>query len=131
MALLYNDSDDEEELNISDEFDATAVFCKKDGNTWSDEEVIIKSRSDIKALFRAYLNNIDAEVVQINLSKYYKIYFSTDSFGSSCIDAKVIDEGNTTHYMFAPLLLVKCDDEVPVKITSDDIETIKNYIDFI
>jgi hypothetical protein len=33
--------------------------------------------------------------------------------------------------MFSPLLLVKCNDEVPVEITPDDVETIKEYIDFV
>ena len=131
MAVLSENSDIEEDLTIVDSFYATAVLCSKENNIWIDEEVIIKSKKDIKNIFRERLNIADAEVIQVNLSKYDKVYFSTDSLGEFGVDAKVRDDGNTTHYMFSPLLLVKCNDEVPVEITPDDVETIKEYIDFV
>ncbi len=68
-------------------------------------------------------------VEQVNISKYKKLYFSTEGISTwNGIQSKY-KNGSTTEYMASPLLLVECDDTKPIDITQETIEEIKSNLE--
>lgn len=107
------------------EFNAKALLLNKENGKWKEKEITIKNVSDIRAVFSPYESTVD----QVNLDRYRKIYYSL-GFLKDGIDAKTVDMEDDRAYMVAPLLLVQCNDEKPIDLTEEVLQSIKNSIDF-
>ena len=107
------------------EFNAKALLLNKENGEWKEREVTIKSVADIRAIFAPYESNVD----QVNLDRYRKVYYSM-GFLKHCIEARTVDMDDNRAYLVSPLLLVQCDDEKPIDLTEEVLQSIKNSIDF-
>ncbi len=68
-------------------------------------------------------------VEQVNISKYIKLYFSTEGIEKWNGVQSKYRNGALTEYMASPLLLVECDDTKPIDITQDTIDEIKSNLE--
>lgn len=109
------------------QFKAKTLFIFKLNGVVDSKEVVVESVDDIKSLFKPH----DADVIQVNIDKYSKVYFSTGFFTADGIDAIVDSQDGGKSYCAYPLLLVKCDDEKPIDIDDEHIDFIKSKIDFV
>lgn len=107
------------------EFNAKALLLKKENGEWKEEEITIKNVVDIRAVFTPYESTVD----QVNLDRYRKVYY-TMGFLKDGIDARTVDMDDNRAYLVSPLLLVQCDDEKPIDLTEEVLQSIKNSIDF-
>ena len=64
-------------------------------------------------------------VEQVNISKYIKLYYSIEGIEKWNGVQSTYKNDSITEYMGSPLLLVECDDNVPIDITKETIDTIK------
>lgn len=108
------------------DFSAKAIVMKYENNKWVEFEPIIKSISDIRGQFHPF----EDSVTQVNLDKNRKIYYNVN-FMTEGVQARVVDDEDTLHYMCSPLMLVQCDDTKPIDITEEIKNSIKDAIDFL
>lgn len=67
-------------------------------------------------------------VEQVNISKYIKLYYSIEGIEKWNGVQSTYKNDNLMEYMASPLLLVECDDTVPIDITHETIEEIKSHL---
>lgn len=108
------------------EFNAKVVLMKKEDEKWTESIAVIKSIDDLKGVFHPFEN----ETTQVDIDKYRKVYYNYGFLGNDGVAAKVKDIDDNMHYMCSPLLIVQCDDEKPINIESDILNSIKELIDF-
>ena len=101
-------------------FNAKAVLVEKSNDGWTDSDVIINSVDDIRNCFKF-------EIAEVRIDKYRRLYYTISEDG---VQAKIKDEDGNMHYMSSPLLIVQCDDEKPINISNNILNSIKETIDF-
>ena len=99
---------------------------KKEDEKWVETCINIRSVDDLKGVFHPF----EDDTTQIDIDKYRKVYYNIKFLGKEGVDAKVKDCDGDLHYMCSPILIVQCDDEKPVNITPDILNSIKELIDF-
>lgn len=104
-------------------YNAKAVLLTRDSSgNWEELIKIVSSREDFEFLFGAGLT-------QVNLSKYYKLYYDSYDFDDG-VKARCNDMNDETYFLSGKLLFVLCDDEKPVDITDEAIESMKQIVTF-
>ncbi len=104
-------------------FDAKCVkLDRNEDGTWVESYERVHNSKEM-------IDIVGQGVEQVNISKYIKLYFSTEGVEKwNGIKSKYRNDG-LTEYMAAPLLLVECDDNVPIDITQETIDTIKSHLE--
>lgn len=102
------------------------VLLEKNCGIWFETVKLVKSVNDLRSLFHPYEDSI----IQVNIDKYRKVFYNYGFLDGKGVAAKVRDMDGEMHYMCSPILIVQCDDEKPINIESDVLNSIKELIDF-
>ena len=94
---------------------------QKDG-TWKESYEQIHNSKEMIAI-------VGQGIEQVTISKYIKLYFSTEGIEKwNGVQSKYKNDV-MTNYMASPLLLVECDDIKPIDITQETIDKIKTNLE--
>lgn len=118
-----NSESDEETTFIPLVYNAKCVLLTRDeGGYWDMSSETVSCKEDFESFF-------GENVTQVNLSKYFKVYYDSRAFEDG-VSGRCTDMMGEEFFLSDRLLFVLCDDEKPIDMTEEALEEMKKLVIF-